>query len=262
MTMAGDTTATSPLSPKKRKAIPGEDVQDAAIKSVSRAGSNTNVNKKHSEGKVKKHKLKHNEKKNGDTSASFSDDYESFSLDKIKSSILELCGRVPKISPDGIDPDDAVAIRAWAQSMQAVIEDFSLLLSCVSSATYKWGTDRSGAADQSLSLLSTELSLAQDQISSTCSTRLTNVLAPVVEVVVSSVVISKEEGTGKEIRTNNYKREQADPGFLQLCSTILCRNARMLRQVVLANFLKTVKVIEDFQKASKKDNQHDRGLSY
>lgn len=242
--MATDTVASTSASilPGKRKG--GADAETKEKKKKFKGSNNTKSNNN-----------------NGD-SISFDDDYEPFSLETIQLNISKLCKRVPTIPTEGINPDDKEAVRNWGQSMQAVIEEFSLLLGCVSPATYKWGTDRSGAADQSLALLSSELSLAQEQISSACSTRLTNVLAPVVDLVVEKIVTSKEEETGNEVKTNHHIRAKVDPDFVNLCSNILCRNAMMLRQVVLANFHKAVKVIGDFQEASKKDNQHDRHLAY
>merc|ERR1712071_486102 len=179
-----------------------------------------------------------------------------------KESIIGLCRRVPTIPVGGIDMNNKEAIREWAESMQAVIEEFNLSLSCVAPAIYKWGSDRSGAADQSLTVLSTEISAAQEQISASCSSRLTNVHAPVVDLVVSKVVKTIDSDTGEEVKTQTHSREVVDPEFHQLCSKILCRNAKMLRQVVLGNFHKIVRVIEDYQKASKKDNQNDRSLAY
>lgn len=206
--------------------------------------------------KKKKSKTIKNKENDGETP--LCEDYKAFSLDDIKGGIAKLCQRVPTVPADGIDPEDKEAVREWSHSMQAAIEEFSLLMGCVSAATYRWGTDRSGAADQSLTLLSSELATAQEQISTACSTRLTNVLAPVVDLVVEKVVTSKDEKSGEEIKTNHYTRERVDPSFVNLCGRILCRNAVMLRQVVLANFHKAVKVIVDFEKALKKDNQNDR----
>eukprot|EP00429_Kryptoperidinium_foliaceum_P038452 CAMPEP_0176168262 /NCGR_PEP_ID=MMETSP0120_2-20121206/86109_1 /TAXON_ID=160619 /ORGANISM="Kryptoperidinium foliaceum, Strain CCMP 1326" /LENGTH=167 /DNA_ID=CAMNT_0017505951 /DNA_START=151 /DNA_END=654 /DNA_ORIENTATION=+ len=116
---------------------------------------------------------------------SFEDVVPMYSLEDIQEKIQGLCKRVPKIpedsfkgdSTDGINED---AVREWAATLQAVLEEFNLVVCCVSTATYKWGTDRSGAADQNLSLLSAEIAASQDQIASAVTPRLTNVLAPVV----------------------------------------------------------------------------------
>jgi hypothetical protein len=148
------------------------------------------------------------------------------------------------------------------QKMQAVVEEFNLLLCCVATATYKWGTDRSGAADQNLSMLSSELGNAQEQISSAVTPRLSNVLAPVVDLVEKKAVKSTNKETGEETTIKEYSREIVDVAFLQMCSEILCRNAKMLIHVVLTNFSKIDKVILDYQKATQKDCQHDRSLAY
>ena len=209
-----------------------------------------------STNKIKKSKTEKKDKIN------FDDGYEKMSLAQIKESIKSLCKRVPTIPPNGIDANDSLAIRDWAENMQAAIEEFSLLLSCLAPATYKWGSDRSGVGDQSLTMLSNEISLAQEQISGACSSRLTNVLAPVVDLVVKRVVKSVDKETGDIIKTQTYDREVVDIEFHKLCGKILCRNAAMLRRVVLGNFHKIVQVIEDYQKAAKKDSQQERSLAY
>lgn len=127
------------------------------------------------------------------------DKFKPYTLNEIRDKILELSDRVPQIPDDGINPDNKEQVREWATSMQAVIEEFNLLLCCVSSATYRWGTDRTGAADQHLGLLSSELGNAQDQISSTITPRITNVLAPVVDLVTKQSITTKlEDGIEKK----------------------------------------------------------------
>lgn len=188
------------------------------------------------------------------------DGYESMSLNEIQRRIGELCHRVPK--DEGLDPTDFKTVKAWASELQAIIEEFNLLVCCISAATYRWGSDRSGAADQNLGVLSAELGNSQEQIQSVVSPRLTNVLAPVVDLVVDKTITTKQED-GSEVKENVYIRKQVDPSFLELCAKILCRNATLLRQVCLANFHKIHTCIGDFLKAQVKDNQHDsRGFAY
>lgn len=190
------------------------------------------------------------------------DDYDALSLQDIQTRIGQLCCRVPRVPEEGLDEKNNEAVRDWATQLQAVIEEFNLLLCCVSAATYKWGSERSGAADQNLSVLSAELSNAQDQISSSVTPRLTNLLAPVVDLVIDKTITTKND-KGEEIKQNIFTRKQVDPDFLRLCATILCRNAKLLRQVVLANFHKIHKCIGDYLQAHKKDTQHDsRGFAY
>jgi len=186
--------------------------------------------------------------------------FEPLTLAQIRKSIIELSNKVPDIPADGISPDDKAQVKDWATQMQAVVEEFNLLLCCVAAATYKWGTDRSGAADQNLTLLSSELGNAQDQISSSVTPRLTNVLAPVVDLVTSKIIITKNEETGEETRTSHFLREEVDPNFLRLCAGILCRNAKMLRVVVLTNFQKIGKCIDDYVKATTNDGQNGRNM--
>lgn len=200
------------------------------------------------------------------------DGYTPFSLKDIKVRIASLSERVPKLPKQGLDPDDTDEIKNWATQLQAVVEEFNLLVCCISAATYKWQSERSGAADQNLSVLSAELANSQDQISSTVTPRLTNVLAPVVDLIVDKVVITREpkpasagnhEKSFVEVKQNHYCRKQVDPSFLKLCSVILSRNAPMIRQVVLANFHKIDKCMTDYLTAQIKDSQHDsRGFAY
>ena len=194
-------------------------------------------------------------------------DYEALTLPVIQSRIKTLCHTIPSVPAEGLDPKDNAAIKAWAAKMQTAIEAFNLHICTVSAATYKWGSDRSGAADQNLALLSSEIANAQDQITSSVNPRLTNVLAPVVDLVIAKSITTTEidESTGKEqkVKTNVFTREQVDPDFLKLCDEILARNAVMLRTVVLANFLKVEKCIGDYIKACEKDRSHDaRGFAY
>jgi hypothetical protein len=191
--------------------------------------------------------------------------YSPLTLAEIRSRIVALMDRVPPVD-DG-DGDGALArekCHEWAAQLQAVIEEFNLLLSLVSAATYKWGTDRSGAADQSLGLLSGELATSQDQISSTVTPRLTNILAPVVDLVVDRTEITTDSNNDKKkVKQNYFTQKQVDPEFLNLCRTILGRNAKLIRQVCLANFNKVAQCIGDFLQAQEKDSQHDsRGFSY
>ncbi|KAG7366412.1 hypothetical protein IV203_029082 [Nitzschia inconspicua] len=211
-------------------------------------------------------------KTNGD-----SDDLTDFSmltLEDIQSKIESLCDRVPSIPECNFgvtkenngntsldSPIDESLTKEWAAQLQAILEEFNLCLSCVATATYKWGTDRSGAADQNLSLLSGEMAASQDQISSTVTPRLTNVLAPVVDLVIEKTVTTKNQD-GSEVKENQFTRMLVDPDFLSLCHRILARNAPMLRQVVLSNFHKTVNAIQDYLKAQTNDTQHSRGFTY
>jgi hypothetical protein len=196
---------------------------------------------------------------NNDTNA-----FEPFTLESIRTKIQSLCTRVPEI-PDEHFSDmenlDENVVREWAAQLQMVLEEFNLLVCCVATATYKWGTDRSGAGDQNLSLLSGELAASQEQIASTVTPRLTNVLAPVVDLVVEKTVTTKNED-GMEVKENFYTRKLVDPDFVRLCDKILARNAPLLRQVVLSNFHKLNHCLKDFLKAHNNDTQQHRGFTY
>jgi hypothetical protein len=64
----------------------------------------------------------------------------------------------------------------------------------VPAATYKWGVDRSGASQQNLSVMVSELQQCQEMISTTVSGRLSNVLCPAVDVLVGEVEIIRGGG--------------------------------------------------------------------
>jgi hypothetical protein len=196
--------------------------------------------------------------------------FKSFTLEDIRSKIQSLSSRVPEIPEANFsngngdngstDSDlDEHVIRDWAATLQAVLEEFNLLVCCVATATYKWGTDRSGASDQNLSLLSGELASSQEQIASTVTPRLTNVLAPVVDLVIEKTVTTKN-AEGMEVKENHFTRKLVDPEFVKLCHMILARNAPLLRQVVLSNFQKILACLKDYLDAQKNDTQHSRGL--
>mmetsp|Transcript_8375 Transcript_8375/g.20147 ORF Transcript_8375/g.20147 Transcript_8375/m.20147 type:complete len:226 (+) Transcript_8375:95-772(+) len=193
------------------------------------------------------------------------DGFSPFSLDEIRNKVQALATKVPEIPEDtfGLTKGELhqALIKEWAATLQAILEEFNLLVCCVATACYKWGTDRSGAADQHLSLLSGELGSSQDQIASTVTPRLTNILAPVVDLVIEKVVTTKNE-KGEEVKENQFIRKLVDPDFVVLCHRILARNAHMLRQVVLSNFQKILKALKDYLKAQKNDTQHSRGFTY
>jgi hypothetical protein len=138
--------------------------------------------------------------------------FTSMSLQDIHDSIIELCRRVPVVPEfevtDAVlnSSDDATTesktpntqhhnkrldktlLRNWAKTLQLIIDEFHLLIACLSPALYTWGTDRSGAADQHISLLSNEVVRAQDALQSRVTPRLHDVLAPVVALVADKTV--------------------------------------------------------------------------
>jgi hypothetical protein len=196
-------------------------------------------------------------KKASDSSTTTDDEFKPYTLPQIRSKIKSLEIKVPTVPTNGLDSTDRNAVRSWAAQMQAIVEEFNLLLCCVSSATYRWGTDRSGAADQNLGLLSSELGNAQDQISTSITPRLSNVLAPVVDLVTKESVTTTDE-KGVMTKVNHFAQEDNDPAFIALCSEILSRNAPMLSHVLLTNFHKVGRCIDDYLKATKKDGEGQR----
>lgn len=173
--------------------------------------------------------------------------------------------------------------------MQIAIEEYNLLLSLVSCATYKWGVDRSGASQQNLSVMSAELQQCQDVISNVVSARLSNVLCPAVDVVIGEVEIVRDgargddgkaenveapakkrklnedklstlsSGANGERRVNHFTRPLVDPSYVHLCHCILARNAPLIRHTVATSVYTAQRVIGDYSKAMKKDSSHDSG---
>jgi len=91
--------------------------------------------------------------------------------------------------------------------------------------------------------------------------RLTNVLAPVVDLVIERTTTKKNED-GTELKENQFARKLVDPDFLVLCHQIVARNAPLMRQVVISNFHKLSTCLKDYLKAQKNDTQHSRGFTY
>lgn len=222
--------------------------------------------------------------------------FTPLSLQDIHDRIKDLSMQIPEIPEDGFytegsSPNETsgvigkppqnlkkAVIKSWASNMQCVLEELGLVLCCVSTATYSWGTDRSGAADQNLTLLNEELNNTQEQISAKVSPRLRNVLTPVVDLVVAKTITTKEKrpetsengqekvGDGEEemveIKTNVFTHQLEDPDFVHLCNEILARNAPMMRVVVLSNLQKMIKCIKDYLAAHTNDSQHHREFAY
>jgi hypothetical protein len=158
---------------------------------------------------------------------------------------------------------DKTAVKQWATSMLVILEELNILMGCVYPATYVWGTDRSGAADQNLAMLNTELVRSQDHIATLVSSRINEVLTPVMSLVTKKTVTTKDDQTGAEIKTNYFETTPEDPTYVHMSHVALARNATMLRQVVLANLDKMLQAIKDYLAAQHKDSQHDsRGFVY
>jgi hypothetical protein len=182
--------------------------------------------------------------------------YQLLTLGEIRDAILALMERVPSSDDENLEHD--AQIYTWAATLEAVIEEFNLLACCISAATYQWGSDRSGAADQSLSLLSGELEASQEQINTRVMPKLSSILAPVVDLVVDKSISTTTKNNENHVKTKQhvYTQKVVDPSFSELCFTILKRNAKMIRQVVLANFFKVATCIEDYLQAQEKEHSH------
>jgi len=169
---------------------------------------------------------------------------------------------LPEAQKDIVSPHDKERVRSWARTLQTILEEYNLLLSLVSPSTYAWGTDRSGAAEQNLNILSQELIRSQEQLLARVAPRLNDVLAPVQTLVTAKTVTTKQtnpvSGLEEETKQNFFVNAAEDPDYVELCFSSTANNAVLLRQVVLSNLEKTCAAIKDYLTASAKDSQQDQ----
>jgi hypothetical protein len=212
--------------------------------------------------------------------------YKPLTLQDVRDRMYDLCRRVPPVPADGFAakdlaaddldsgssqkskeestvpvavtacPYDQGAVKAWAVALQSVLEEFYLLIAVVSVATYRWGTDRSGAADQNVNLLLSELQISQEQIATHVAPCLNDVLAPVVSLLNVKTVTTKLNDAS-EVKKNYFITAPVDPEYVVQCYVVLARNAAFHRQVVLAYFDKLLSALTDYLEATQKDSQHD-----
>ncbi|KAL7539579.1 hypothetical protein ACHAXR_009404 [Thalassiosira sp. AJA248-18] len=227
--------------------------------------------------------------------------FEPLSLAQIQLRLKTLLDKLPKELPDNPSDYDSNAtaeslaantanyapIKSFASSLQVTIEEYNLLLSLVSCATYRWGVDRSGASQQNLGVMSAELQTCQEIISNVVSARLSNVLCPAVDVLIGEVEIvrgaegkdddadgaaapakkrklnedrlSTATNNNNERRVNHYTRPLVDPSYVHLCHCILVRNAPLIRHTVATSIHTAQRVIGDYLNAMKKDTSHEAG---
>ena len=137
--------------------------------------------------------------------------FEPLTLPQIQLRLKNLLEQLPKDLPT-VPPDDMnsssndaaspyTTIKLFASTLQVTIEEYNLLISLVSSATYKWGVDRSGASQQNLAVMSAELQQCQDVISNVVSARLSNVLCPAVDVLIGEVEVVKVGGVAENMKS-------------------------------------------------------------
>lgn len=242
--------------------------------------------------------------------------FQPLTLEDIRSRIQSLCERIPAIpngqfkslalrqgttttttNDDEEVVNDEILVKSFATQLQIVLEEFELLACCINMATYQWGTERSGASDQNLSLLKGEWSSTQQQIASMVTPSLVYFLHPDLDLVVEKTTTTtttttsssdtnttqqlhkhnngngnidhnndndkKEQSTTTlEIRENHYTRKVVNTDYLQFCLLSLARNAPLLRHVVLSNFHKLGKAIQDYLQAQKSESRTSRDFSY
>jgi len=219
--------------------------------SKRKAASSANGN-----GKGKGSESKKNKK---ETTKPDNDKFQPLTLSIMRSKIQDLSKKIPTIPDGGLKPDEHESVKKFATEIQAITEELSLLLGCVSTATYKWGSDRSGAGKQSVELLMEELQTSLSQIGSACNTaKISDVACPYMDLRLHKTIITKNEN-GQEVRENMFKSVEVDPHGQQLSREILCRNVNNLCLGIQTGFHKICICIDDYIKASKKDSESSRG---
>jgi hypothetical protein len=155
---------------------------------------------------------------------------------------------------------DKTALKQWAIEMQHCIEQVGYVLPNVPVATYQWGTHRSGAADQNVQLLCSELARSQDQIQQKVSPRLNDVVCPVVTILTNKTITTKHENT--ETKQNYFIHTYEDADYVELCYISLGRNAKHLRHLLIANVDKMLSALHDYVSADSKDKDSVRDFVY
>mmetsp|Transcript_23826 Transcript_23826/g.51540 ORF Transcript_23826/g.51540 Transcript_23826/m.51540 type:complete len:391 (+) Transcript_23826:92-1264(+) len=148
--------------------------------------------------------------------------FTPLSLPQIQLRLRSLLEKLPRDLPAVLPPaasTEAIDVRhapvkSFASALQIVVEEYNLLLSLVSCATYRWGVDRSGASQQNLSVMSAELQQCQEVISNVVSARLSNVLCPAVDVVVGEVEVVRTGKGGGDGDDNNNDSGNGNNGEL------------------------------------------------
>lgn len=224
-------------------------------------------------------------------------DFAPISLSQIRLRLSALLGKLPRDLPSvppaynpALEQSHADVVK-FACDLQVVVEEWNLLISLVSPSTYEWGVDRSGASQQNLSVMSSELQQCQDTVSNIVSPRLSNVLCPQVDLMLARTeitrdgsgggadggegdVLMKEPSTKKrkldggsedklapkyasrEVRRNTYDRIVVDRQYVHLCHQVLARNAELTRFTFATSIKTASRVIGDYLAAMKKDDSH------
>ena len=224
-------------------------------------------------------------------------DFAPISLSQVRLRLAALLGKLPKDLPSvppaynpALEQSHADVVK-FASDLQVIVEEWNLLISLVSASTYEWGVDRSGASQQNLSVMSSELQQCQDTVSNIVSPRLSNVLCPQVDLMLAQTEIIRDgsggeadEGDGdvlmneprlkkrkldggnedklapkyasREVRRNTYERLVVDRQYVHLCHQVLARNAELTRFTFATSIKTASKVIGDYLAAMKKDDSH------
>jgi len=178
----------------------------------------------------------------------------------IKSRVLELASKLPLLTPrPPVESQEEEMHRArdYAEKMKSSLEEFDALVGCVGPATYRWNSDRSGRAQQGLGTLCDELYACQNNFGS-ATARLDALIHPVVDVVRLSASI-KTDTDGSQSKIYQYGPAPVDPESTIRSARTVLRTAHVSRQVVLLNYKKAAKVMEDYIESDKND-ESGRGM--
>ena len=190
--------------------------------------------------------------------------FKQYTLEDICNKIKDLSQRVPRASrAELIDPNSPTQVREWGESIEFLTDEYHLLYHCVLSATYKWGTQRSGAAEQNLDILIQGLETANRMINDAVKRDMTqDTMAPRKHKFLSNIVETEDKATGKITRTYIYGNDIEDEHIQRYIAKGLSRNAPLQRHVLLSAFDLTCRCMNDYIEASKKDNQTDISFAY
>lgn len=191
--------------------------------------------------------------------------FKQYTLQDICNKIKNLSKQVPRsYRAESINPNSVTQVKEWGESIEYLTDEYYLLYHCVLSATYKWGTQRSGAADQNLEILNNGLETANRMINNAVKRDMTqDTLAPRKYKYLSKIVETKDKKRGGRTRTYIYGNDIEEEHIQRYIAKGLSRHAPLQRQVLLSAFDLSCRCINDYLEASKNDEQvHISGFSY
>jgi len=153
-------------------------------------------------------------------------------------------------------PENDAATKDFCNELRKHVETFQFLTVAILTTSYTWPSKRSGAAEQQLGHLQSEIGNIQDTFNSLISARISNILVPVSELVVDEI---HKEGETKKYK---YRSVVADPEYHLLSMDGVQRNAKWMLYTLQSQWNKLSTVLTDFQTAMLEDSSHQNQYSY